>query len=167
MSEPAIDSQDAAALQELNSNIPYREGAADWTVPGAVTLSEEAFANFDPQSVSHVVLMQEQIMREVGVRYNDGYPFAFWYFIGKIMSRTLFERDDRLKIMSYIPVRQIEYVGFTTRRFLDGDVTDINALEVTFKRPQPRSPMECFWKSARQLVIGKIQDWLENPSSVG
>lgn len=96
-------------------------------------------------------------MREAGVRYNDDYPFPFWYFIGKMISRALFQKDDCLEIMNYIPVRQIEYVGFSTRAFLDGEMTKINALEVTFKRPQTGAPMECFWRPARQLVIDKIQ----------
>ncbi|KAM3439013.1 hypothetical protein NHJ13734_003948 [Beauveria thailandica] len=153
----------AATLKELNPKMPDREAVADWVVPDITQINQDKLTDFHPSHVSHVVLIislhrQEQIMRRVGVRYDSKRPFPFWHFIGKIVSRALFGRDDGLEVMNYIAVRRTEYVAFTTRRCLDGETTHVNVIEVTFERPQPGSPLQCVWKPAGQLVVSKIQD---------
>ncbi|KAM3446894.1 hypothetical protein MY3296_009259 [Beauveria thailandica] len=153
----------SATLKELNPKMPDREAVADWVVPDITGINQDKLTDFHPSHVSHVVLIislhrQEQIMRRVGVRYDSKRPFPFWHFIGKIVSRALFGRDDGLEVMNYIAVRRTEYVAFTTRRCLDGETTHVNVVEVTFERPQPGSPLQCVWKPAGQLVVSKIQD---------
>ncbi|OAA45794.1 hypothetical protein BBO_03435 [Beauveria brongniartii RCEF 3172] len=160
----------SATLKDLNPKIPDREAVADWVVPDMTPINQDKLTDLHlshVSHVSHVVLIisldrQEQIMRQVGVRYDSMRPFPFWHFIGKIVSRALFGRDDGLEVMNYIAVRRTEYVAFTTRRCLDGEITHVNVVEVTFERPQPGSLMQCVWKPAGQLVVSKIHDWLDN-----
>lgn len=87
----------------------------------------------------------------------------FWFFLGKIISRALFQEDSWLEVLNYVPVRNIEFVGYTNKQRSDEDDTSsarvvTNVIEVHFSRPQPGEPIRVFWKPARGLIVQKIEE---------
>ncbi len=91
------------------------------------------------------------------MRYNYDFPYAFWFFLGKIASKPLFQNESQLEILSFVRVRNREFVGHANKhRDVSRDQT-LNVVEVDLQKPQPNEPVQIFWKPARGIIIGKIK----------
>lgn len=87
----------------------------------------------------------------------------FWFFLGKIISQALFQEGLWLEVLNYVPVRNIEFVGYTNKERSRKDEprsarSVTNVIEVHFSRPQLGEPIHVFWKPARDLIVQKIEE---------
>ncbi|KAJ3549236.1 hypothetical protein NM208_g613 [Fusarium decemcellulare] len=142
--------------------------AASWTIPSLQLLGENRFHDFDMRSVSHVVLQisqgrQQQVFRQIGVEYDWDNPFPFWHFLGRMLSKAMFNDDSLLALLNYVPVNNYEFVGYVNRDRIgeQEDKDQLNVIEVHLKRPEPNEPIQIHWKPGRGLVIQKIEQWVK------
>ncbi|KAJ9418211.1 hypothetical protein QL093DRAFT_2380314 [Fusarium oxysporum] len=58
-----------------------------------------------------------------------------------------------------LQVNDREFVGFENKNYpKSSNSTDINAVEVSLKRPRPNEPMEVFWRPARGIIIQRLRE---------
>ncbi|KAK2697492.1 hypothetical protein QWA68_004310 [Fusarium oxysporum] len=80
-----------------------------------------------------------------------------------MISQALFENETSLEILSFTRVNDREFVGFENKNYpKSNNSTDINAVEVSLKRPRPNEPMEVFWRPARGIII-QFETGYRNP----
>ncbi|KAF4462312.1 hypothetical protein FALBO_10892 [Fusarium albosuccineum] len=163
--EAVRSEKEPVALQLVDEKAPYREAAASWVVPDVQLQCEDRYASFDLKSVSHVVLQislgrQQRVFTQIGVKYDWNFPFPFWFFLGKMLSKALFGDDSLLEILNCVHMKQYEFVGYVNKdRVVDDDkeIETVKVIDVYIKRPQPGQPIQIFWKPARGIVVQKIE----------
>ncbi|KAM5383371.1 hypothetical protein ACJZ2D_002064 [Fusarium nematophilum] len=172
---PQLEETSAEPPSQLvvNGKLPYREASASWPLPEVqllVSTFSKPFPDLPQRDGSQVGVArisggrQEQVFARIGVKYDWNYPFHFWFFIGKMMSKALFQDDSLLDVLNYIPVNNYEFVGYVNKaRGVDdqGSKDQVNVVDVHLKRPQPGQPIQIFWKPARGLVVQKIEEWVK------
>ncbi|KAM5350278.1 hypothetical protein ACJ41O_006783 [Fusarium nematophilum] len=160
------------SLQPVNGDLPYREAVESWALPAAQLRGEDRLANFDLKAITHVVLQvsdarQQQVFSRIGIKHDYNYPYPFWYFLGKIIAKALFEEERLFEILSFVRVRDREFVGYIRKDLANkDDQPKPNVVEVDIKRPQPNEPLQIFWKPARGLIVQKIEEWMQNPQPI-
>ena len=83
------------------------------------------------------------------------------------MSKALYQDESLLEIMSFIRVRNIEFVGLVNKDFAADDQSrQINAVEVNIKRPQSSEPIQVFWKPATGLIAQKAEECKQGLTSL-
>ena len=103
---------------------------------------------------------QQQVFALMGIRHDYNLPFPFWFFLGKIISKALFQNENLLEVINFVRVRDREFVGYICKGHVNQaqDGEKFSVVEVSFKRPQPGQPIEVFWKPAGALIIQKIEE---------
>ena len=81
------------------------------------------------------------IMAFVGVPYDHNRPWAFWFYVGKIVSKNLFNDPQQLDWFNVVPVNNKEIV----------------VIEVHISRPKPGKELQIFWRPARDMITEHIQ----------
>ncbi|KAJ3521748.1 hypothetical protein NM208_g13152 [Fusarium decemcellulare] len=172
--EAVRSEKEPVALQLVDEKAPYREAAASWMVPDVQLQCEDRYASFDLKSVSHVVLQislgrQQRVFTQIGVKYDWNFPFPFWFFLGKMLSKALFGDDSLLEILNCVHMKQYEFVGYVNKDRVvddDKDIETVKVIDVYIKRPQPGQPIQIFWKPARGIVVQKIEQWVKERRSL-
>jgi hypothetical protein len=92
--------------------------------------------------------------------YNN--PWAFWFFIGKVVSKAFFNDESRLEWFNSVRVRTREFIGFENtvlpheNNSEDAQKT-LNIVEIDFLRPQARENIKFFWKPARPPIYRSVR----------
>ena len=110
---------------------------------------------------------QTDIFRYVGYKYDWDYPSPFWHFLGKIVTKAVFDNTAELRELNYVAVGRREFIAYTTSMWTaaveagkaaEGDeLPPLNVIEVNFKKPQPGQPLEITWGLARGPITNKIR----------
>ncbi len=151
-----------------------RRAAIDAPVPEVRATTQEHLDNFD--AVTHVVIQvtiarQTQIFKCIGYQYDWDVPFPFWDFLGRIVSKAVFDDRVDLEELNFVAVGRREFVAYTTSTWkaaadaqkaaglagLEG-LPPPNVIEENFKKQQPGQPMEVTWAPARALFTAKIKE---------
>lgn len=102
---------------------------------------------------------QRQVFAQIGIKHDYNYPYPFWFFLGKMVSQALFEKETSLDILSFTRVNDREFVGFENKDFhKDNSSNGIKVIEVNLKRPHPNEPVEIFWRPARGIIVQRLRE---------
>lgn len=95
---------------------------------------------------------------QIGVLHDYGFPAPFWVFLGKLVSKALFQDDFSLDLMNFVRVNDHEFVGFIHKGCVPDDQThDINIIEVDIKRPKLGQPVQIYWRPARTPIAEQMK----------
>ncbi|KAK4245589.1 hypothetical protein C7999DRAFT_34076 [Corynascus novoguineensis] len=179
----ATDSQKPEAFGEQEISLrALRKGLPDDTVidaqvPEVRATTQDRFTNFDLFTISHVVIQvsisrQQDIFRYVGYHYDWNFPGPYWYFLGKIAAKALYNDGAKLDVLNYVPLVRQEFIAYTTPTWAAAvkakeakgvtELTPVNVVELNFKKPVPNEPLEISWAPARKLIISHIRRWHED-----
>ncbi|KAJ5963549.1 uncharacterized protein N7479_003425 [Penicillium vulpinum] len=130
-------------------------------VPIAEVTTEDKYRACPITDASHFVVQRlDSIMLSVaGISYDSNKPWPFWFFIGKILSKSLFEVEGQLEWLNAVRVRSREFIAFTKAQYKsDPEKAKLQIVEIDFLKPQPNEPLKLFWKPARGIICQKVQD---------
>ncbi|KAK4139772.1 uncharacterized protein C8A04DRAFT_15565 [Dichotomopilus funicola] len=168
-------------LRTITRGVPDR-AAIDAPIPKvrATPATQNPLNNFDRSAVTHVVIQvtitrQTQIFKYIGYQYDWYVPSVFWYFLGKIAGKALFDNQVELTGLNFVAIGRREFIAYTTSTWkaaadaqkaagLTGRerFPPLNVIEVNFKKPQPGQPLEVTWAPARPITTAKIREWNED-----
>ncbi|KAH6613680.1 hypothetical protein B0J18DRAFT_470017 [Chaetomium sp. MPI-SDFR-AT-0129] len=168
-------------LRKITRGVPDH-AAIEAPIPDvrATPATQNPQNNFDRCTVTHVVIQvtitrQTQIFKHIGYQYDWDVPSVFWYFLGKIAAKALFDDQLELTGLNFVAIGRREFIGYTTPTWkaaadaqkaagsadLEG-LPPLNAIEVNFKKPQSGQPLEVTWAPARPIITAKIREWNED-----
>lgn len=107
---------------------------------------------------------QYEVLKDSGIRWNWNAPFPGWHFMGRMASQALFGSEHELKYLSAFvdSCTRKEYVMFSTKKFLKGELAALDALEVNLGWPPGQRPelffLKAMWKPARAQITLRIQN---------
>ncbi|KAH6840609.1 hypothetical protein B0I37DRAFT_448816 [Chaetomium sp. MPI-CAGE-AT-0009] len=172
------------SLRAITRGVDKR-AAIDAPVPEVRATTQAHLGNFDRNAVIHVVIQvtisrQTQIFKCIGYQYDWDVPSPFWDFLGRIVSKAIFDDQVDLKELNFVTVGRREFVTYTTSVWraeanaqkaagaagLEG-LPPPNVIEVNFKKPQPGQAMEVTWAPARPLFTAKIRQSDKTGPDVG
>ncbi|KAJ5591925.1 uncharacterized protein N7459_002294 [Penicillium hispanicum] len=143
-------------------------------VPTVNVTTEDRHKSVLAADISHFVVQLsdkrfDSIMQSVaGVPYDFNKLWAFWFFIGKIVSKAFFDNEEQLEWLNAVRVRNREFIAFTNTQKNKPNQEEQNTgngrlrvVEIDFSKPQPGENLKLFWKPARGLICQKVQDWLD------
>ncbi|KAK4134631.1 hypothetical protein BT67DRAFT_496418, partial [Trichocladium antarcticum] len=157
----------------------HTRAAIDAPVPEVHATTQEHLNNFEKSSVTHVVIQvtisrQTQIFKSIGYQYDWDLPSPFWDFLGRIVSKAIFDDQVDLTELNFVAIGRQEFIAYTTSAWRAAanaqkaagvaglvGLPPPNVIEVNFKKPQPGQPMEVTWAPARALFTAKIREWNE------
>ncbi|KAG7284843.1 hypothetical protein NEMBOFW57_009458 [Staphylotrichum longicolle] len=156
----------------------HKRAAIDAPVPEVRATTQEHLNNFERKAVTHVVIQvtisrQTQIFKCIGYQYDWNVPSPFWDFLGRIVSKAIFDDQVDLRELNFVAIGRREFVAYTTSTWRDAanaqkaagvagleGLPPPNVIEVNFKKPQPGQPMEVTWAPARALFTAKIRQYV-------
>ncbi|KAJ5272587.1 hypothetical protein N7478_007712 [Penicillium angulare] len=87
-------------------------------VPVAEITSEERFKAIPVAEITHFVVqlsakrMNSIMQSVVGIPYDHNKPWPYWFFIGKIVSKTFLNNEEQLEWLKFVHVHDREFIGF-------------------------------------------------------
>ncbi|KAJ5722002.1 hypothetical protein N7488_000037 [Penicillium malachiteum] len=76
---------------------------------------------------------------------------VFWFFIGKILSKTFFENEGQLEWFNAVRVRTREFIAFTNTQ-VNIDKANLQVVEIDFVKPQPNENLKLFFQNATKTI---------------
>lgn len=97
-----------------------------------------------------------------GISFDYDRPWAFWFFIGKIISKAFLNDEGRLQWLNAVRVCTREFIAFSNTSVPTPDrptvgPRNIRVVEVDFLKPQPGENIKLFWKPARAIIRRNVE----------
>lgn len=110
---------------------------------------------------------QQEIFRYVGYHYDWNFPGPYWYFLGKLAAKALYNDGVKLDVLNYVPLGRREFIAYTTPTWAAAvkaneaegvtELPPLNVVELNFKKPAANEPLDIFWAPVRNLIIAHIR----------